>query len=131
MSFTLLDAIGGTPLVEIRQGQGTWLVCQLQVATKLQIEPVARQLFKQMLNYLTTYTPPVGRSLYYPSGLVLSDFNGSLSPMNTWDELNYPDVRLLVVGSGAANLSTGRMDAFIRSGGTILWDRPNLTQANQ
>ncbi len=46
------DGLSHAPLVEVAEGRGRWLVCQLDVVRKLDTEPVARLLLERMLCYL-------------------------------------------------------------------------------
>jgi hypothetical protein len=116
--------ISHAPLVEVRQGRGAWIICQLLVGTKFDSEPLARVLFGRMVDHLAAYTPPQGRVLYYPDNADRSQLQADWQALQSWDELSTPDVRLLVL-FGGADVPSDQLKAYLEAGGSVLWDQPS------
>lgn len=116
------------PLIEVRQGKGAMLICQMRVASKLRTEPMAGILLGRMLDYLANYKPVSGETLV----LATPSFQDKLKalrldwrPLEDWSELRYPDVQLLIVeDSDAIAQNFERVRKFIEAGGNVLWHRP-------
>jgi len=125
------DGLSHAPLVEIRQGKGIWLICQLKVASKLKNEPMAGLLLERMLDYLAKYVPPQGETLVYvPSSLEekLKELRLAYRPLKNWDELHYPAVNLLIIQESGRKIEekVSRIKEFLQAGGKVLWHRPEL-----
>ncbi|MFN4180940.1 MAG: carbohydrate-binding domain-containing protein, partial [Armatimonadota bacterium] len=122
--------VSHAPLVEVRQGKGVWLVCQLKVVSKFDTEPMARILLQRMLNYLTSYQPPQSEILCFgPQDLRehLERLRVDWKPLEDWDELRDPTGKVLFLKSGgeiAAHISLLR--SFLQGGGVVVWHRPNF-----
>jgi len=130
------DGLSHAPLVEIRQGKGVWLICQLEVASKLRGEPMAGLLLERMLDYLAKYVPPQGETLVYaPSSLEdkLREIRLDYRPLKNWDELRYPQVNLLIIQGGGREIEENipRIKEFLQAGGKILWHRPKEDELSQ
>ncbi len=128
--------VSHAPLVEVRQGSGAWLICQLQVVSKWGKEPVAQQLLQRMLDYLATYRPPAGEVVCWgPKELQehLDRLRADWRPLRNWNELQYPRTRLLIVQSdGKVVLQNAhRLHQFLKAGGIVLWHRPEPSEFAQ
>jgi len=119
------SGISHAPLVEINQGQGVWIVCQLLVASKLEDEPMAQVLLERMLTYLAHYQPPAGKTLYVPTDWEISALKAAAQPLRSWDELQFPTVRLLIIHGNGEMIPLERLQSFMKAGGIVLWDRPS------
>lgn len=127
-----MQGIANSPLLEVRQGKGTWLLCQLQVIEKLEREPVARPLLEQMLRYLGEYEALGGgvrfvdQSGRLPASTLLHQLDWQ-SLDGDWASLQYPQVRTLVVHGSLADIADhlDLMRSYLQSGGTILFDQPD------
>jgi hypothetical protein len=116
--------ISHAPLIEVRQGKGVWILCQLLVASKLQTEPVAQLLFERMLKYLASFSALDGAVLYYPAEMDLRPLKADLKPLENWGTLQFPATRELILRGSAKNIPLPKVQAFLDAGGTVLWDRP-------
>ncbi len=123
------EGVSHSPLVEVRQGKGVWLICQMKVVSKFDSEPMAKVLLQRMLNYLANYKPPQGEVVCVGS----ESFRDQLDrlrldwrPLESWDDLAYPKVRLLVLQSDGRTVlqNIDRLKSFLQSGGIVLWHRP-------
>ncbi|KPK60030.1 MAG: hypothetical protein AMK73_08315, partial [Planctomycetes bacterium SM23_32] len=119
------------PIVELRAGGGTVLLCQALVAEKLDAEPVARRLLRNALHYLAD-TEPTGAAT-----VVVSDqeaFEGSLRELGvdfrTVDALQAPAVAgtpLVILHGGGERVerSVPRLRAHLSNGATVYWHAPD------
>jgi hypothetical protein len=123
------EGISHTPLLEMPQGRGVWLVCGLRVLEKFQAEPMARLLLERMLDYAQKYRAPGGTTRL----LVSDDLNSRLSTLGVaghrltdWNALKYPEVTLLILQADSATVlrNTEQLKSFVQSGGKVLWHRP-------
>ena len=57
------SGVGQSPILDVPVGRGVAVLCQALVAEKLSVEPVARKLLGNTLDYLSAYEPPAGRTL--------------------------------------------------------------------
>ena len=124
--------VSHAPVVEVRQGNGVWLICQLKVVSKFETEPMARLMLQRMLNYIASYEPPKGAVVCFgPTSLRenLDRLRVDWEPLRSWDELVYPKVRVLVLQSDGETIvrNIAKVRSFLNSGGTIVWHRPNQT----
>ncbi|MCS7266155.1 MAG: hypothetical protein NZ805_15145 [Armatimonadetes bacterium] len=132
--------VSHAPLIEVRQGNGVWLICQLKVVSKFETEPVARILLQRMLNYLASYRPPQTEILCFGSPNLheqLERLRVEWKPLSDWSEIrnskdseirNSKD-KVLVLQSGKdvdANISLLR--SFLQNGGTVVWHRPKFVE---
>lgn len=126
------QGLSHAPLIEVRQGKGILLICQMRVASKLQSEPMAGLLLGRMLNYLASYKPPKGETLV----LAPSSFQDKLEtlrldwrPLKEWTELRYPDVQLLILQADGDTIAQnfGQLRKFIEAGGNVFWHRPEAS----
>lgn len=121
--------VSHAPLVEVRQGKGVWLICQLKVVSKFDTEPMAQILLQRMLNYLASYQPPQSEIFCFgPPNLSeqLERLRVEWKPLDNWDELKGPSGKVLILksnGEAAANISL--IHSFLQDGGTVIWHRPN------
>ena len=122
--------VANTPLVEIRQGNGVWLICQLQVVSKLETEPIARVLFERMLQYLADFRPVIGSTLFLATPGVqdqLARMGVDAQPLTDWGTLQFPRVQLVVLQTDAATIlkNSDKLREFMNAGGQVLWHRPD------
>ncbi len=121
--------VSHAPLVEVRQGEGVWLICQLKVVSKFETEPMARILLQRMLHYLANYRPPQTEILCFsPASLreQLERLRVDWKLLGNWEELKNPKGKVLILqsdGDAIANVSVLR--SFLQNGGTVIWHRPN------
>lgn len=128
------QGLSHAPLLEIPQGQGLWLLCQLQVVSKLEREPVARWLLERMVNYLASQealVSPSGETWCLASPSVqeqLTRLGVDWRPLPDWEGLRWPEVGLLILQADGATLvkNAPRLRAFLEAGGRVLWHRPRL-----
>ncbi|MGQ9519375.1 MAG: carbohydrate-binding domain-containing protein [Candidatus Fervidibacter sp.] len=124
------DGVSHAPLVEIRQGNGVILVCQLLVISKFESEPIARELLQRLINYLARYRPVEGRIIALgPQSLYesLERLKVDWQPLKDWSTLRYPDVRTLILQSDGKMVAqnANQLKEFIQSGGKLIWHRPD------
>ena len=130
------QGISHAPLVEIPQGRGVWLICQLLVVSKIDTEPIARRLLERMIAYLAEYTAPQGQTVCLgPASLgqELTRLGVAWSALSGWGDLRWPNVRLLVMQSdqGPPATHVARWRAFVDAGGQVLWHRPKPDAFNR
>jgi hypothetical protein len=121
--------ISHAPLLEIPQGNGVWLLCQLQVVSKMDVEPMARWLLERMIRYLADYAPPTGATLCLgPPSLqeALTRLSVDWLPLRNWGALRWPQVKVLILQADGGTIArhADRLRAFIEEGGQVLWHRP-------
>lgn len=121
-----------SPLLELRIGKGSMVICQLRVASKLTSEPMAGILLSRIINYLSNYKPPAGETLCLASESLqrlLSSLRFDFKPLRDWANLRYPDVQLLIIqGNGeAVSQNWEKLRAFMEAGGQVLWHRPDAS----
>lgn len=116
--------ISHAPLVEVHQGNGVWLICQLLVGSKFENEPIAALLLMRMLHYLHQYQPPNGKILYYPANWDTSRLGADWQPLRNMNELRFPEVRLLVIHEETEGIPAAPLKAYVEAGGNILIDQP-------
>lgn len=123
------QGVAHAPLLEIKQGKGLWIICQLQVVSKLESEPLAQLLLKRMVSYLASYQPVQGDGLFYglPSiSKKISELGTNLQELKGWNTLQYPQTQFLVLQTDNQSIvqQVDPIRHFLEAGGTILWDRP-------
>lgn len=119
--------IDHAPLLVRPIGSGVLLTCQMRLTDCLGVEPTAGVLLQNALDYLAAYRPRVARTARYcpqPTtrefvdtiGLSASDITASPGTA-PWDEID-----LLVACAPFQGLTphTGRLEALLQRGGTIL-----------
>jgi len=76
-----------SPLMEYREGAGMILFCQMDVTGRTEDDPAAARLTTNMLEYVSTYSPPprrtalyagesAGREYFEQAGVSIADYNG-------------------------------------------------------
>jgi len=113
-----------SPLMEYREGKGLVLFCQMDVTGRTETEPAAEMLVRNLLQYLSAWTPsprrkalyagpPAGRNHLESLGISLDSYaGGKLSPD-----------QVLVLGSGAGPAHAGCTAAladWLNAGGNLL-----------
>ncbi len=126
-----MKGMNSAPLLEIKQGQGHWIVSQLAVISKLDDEPVAPHLLQAMLNYLDGLPEAKGR-------IVLSDPTGEIQESEMFLEIDWhiqdPDDQDLSLSSTDVIILHKELDSienhleelddFVQNGGVLLLDQP-------
>ena len=130
------QGISHAPLLEIPQGSGTWLLCQLRVVSKLDSEPIAHLLLERMLHYLASYSPPKGVTLCLALPKLqerLAGLGVECTPLKEWKMLKWPEVQLLILQSDGKKLAehADKLRAFLEAGGHVFWHRPQTANFNE
>jgi hypothetical protein len=114
-----------SPLLEYREGKGMVLFCQLDVTGRSENEPAADVLAGNLLRYVTTWTPPARRQVFYAGayegkhhlesiGLAPQEFKAS----------GRAAAQLLVIGPGGAKELIGQNQQpiadWLNKGGRVL-----------
>jgi len=125
------QGVSHAPLLEVPQYDGVWLICQLLVVAKLNVEPAARRLLEQMIGYLAEYEAPRGKTAFQGSrvlGLHLDQFRVDYQALDDWSALEWPRVQLLVLQADGPTIEhhAAELNAFLEAGGTVLLHRPQL-----
>ncbi|MBN2309637.1 MAG: hypothetical protein JXR94_11730, partial [Candidatus Hydrogenedentes bacterium] len=123
------EGISHAPLLEIPEGNGVWMLCQLRVVSKLGAEPVAARLLENMLDYLAEYEGGHGTALHYgPEELAgqLQELSVASAELADLGLLRYPEAGLLVLeADNAAVVEHAQpLRSFLEAGGKVLWNRP-------
>ncbi len=121
--------VSHAPLLEIAYGQGAWLICQMQAASKMDSEPAARQLLENAFKYLALYQAPPSATLVSGSdalGEKLTRLGAECQLLRDWNALQFPTVRTLILQADNATVAQNadRLKAFMQAGGQVLWHRP-------
>jgi len=124
------QGLSHAPLLEIPDGDGAWMLCQLLVAEKLEREPAASLVLEQMLSYLAEYAPPAGRTALAGSEALCNKLRVlglEFFELEDWADLTAPTVNLLVfqAESEAVAAHAPQLLAFLEQGGTVLVHRPS------
>ena len=122
-----------SPLVEVREGRGMVLLCQMDVTGRTEADPAADRLLRSMLRYAAEWKPaPVRQAVYVGepegkehlqwAGIAVDDYEGGELP---------PD-QVLVVGPGGGEGLAGNANvaAFLKAGGHALCLGLDEAQAN-
>jgi len=120
------QGISHAPLLEIPQGDGAWLMCQLAVVSKLDTEPVAHILLERMLAYLADRARPKGHTVCLGPAQLQAQLDGlniDWRALGGPGDLRWPDVQLAVM-QGAIAGQAQELTAFLDAGGNVLWHRP-------
>jgi beta-galactosidase len=111
-----------SPLMEYREGKGLMLICQMDVTGRTEDDPAGARLVANMLNYVSTYSPPAVRKVVYAGhdagrkhleqmGLAAAYEGGALGAE-----------QVLVVGPGGRRILAAHADAvrqWIKAGGNL------------
>jgi hypothetical protein len=126
-----MKGMNSAPLLEIKQGQGHWILSQLAVISKLEEEPIAPHLLQAMLDYLDSLPEAGGK-------VVLHDPTGEIQESENFLEIDWqihdpedPDMNLSTADvfilhkalDGLENYLE-ELDQFVNSGGVLLLDQP-------
>jgi hypothetical protein len=117
-------ALQYSPLLEMREGQGMVLFCQMDVTGRTENDPAADLLTRNILRYVTTWKPrPARRAVYAgdPAGRRHLEAAGFAVGDYAVGELK--NARILIVGpGGGAKLAGDRsaIGAWLRAGGRVL-----------
>lgn len=122
----LLDCgfdLSQTPLLEVADGRGRALLCQLDVTTRVGHDPVASHLMRNILRWLSQPPAPALTTLVYAGGprgrQLLERIGVTVRQMDHGTALD--GVKVLAVGEGAASgLSKETVSRFLASGGTLV-----------
>jgi beta-galactosidase len=112
------------PLMEYREGKGVVLLCQMDVTGRTEADPAAARLVANVLNYVSTYSPPAVRKVSYVGqhagrkhleqmGLAVAAYQGGTPGAE----------QVLVVGPGGGRALAPNADAvrkWIKAGGPVL-----------
>lgn len=137
-AFRILVECGGrgglrwTPLVELLYGNGAFIMCQLEVTAKLQVEPVAQNLISNLLLYAASFKPAIRKRIGVISpqdspmlkavrevGIAFEDVTQHLGTVK------FDAYEVLVIDGKALELCKerfGELRSFINRGG-IVWIR--------
>ena len=113
-----------TPLLEYREGRGIVLFCQVDVTGRTGADPAATTLVRNLLRYVTAWTPaprraavyagdPAGQAHLAAAGVAAAPFDGAALA---------PD-QVLILGPGAAPMLAGKTTAlaeWLKAGGNLL-----------
>jgi len=125
-----MKGMNSAPLIELKQGQGRWILCQLAVISKLDQEPVAPHLLQAMLDYLDS---PAAASR-----ILVSDPGGDILDSDRFLEIDWqvrdPEEQDLDLSAADVFILHGELDGlenhlealdrYVSSGGVLLLDQP-------
>lgn len=119
--------IAHAPMLELPQGRGTMLLCQMRLAERLGVEPAAGLLLQNAIDYLAGFEPTVQRTaLFCPDPQVRRYLRGiGLDPMDITNDPAAADwgrIDLLIACSPLAGLREARAEIgrLVGRGGTLL-----------
>ena len=113
-----------SPLLEYREGKGMVLFCQLDLTARTEAEPAADILVRNLLRYVSAWTPPRRRAVLYagePKGRHHLESVGVTAGLYSRSKLS--PKHLLVVGPGGVEALTGESAAiasWLKTGGELL-----------
>jgi len=113
-----------SPLLEYREGKGMVLFCQVDVTGRTEAEPAADALARNLLRYVSAWTPSPQRKVLYagdPAGKKHLEAAGFAPTPFATDKLTAD--RLLIVGPGCGNELAGDSAAlarWVKDGGHVL-----------
>ncbi|HUW61898.1 MAG TPA: glycoside hydrolase family 2 TIM barrel-domain containing protein [Candidatus Bathyarchaeia archaeon] len=130
------QGIAHAPLLELPDGNGFWLVCQLLVAEKLDSEPVASQLLEQMLTYLGAYKAPTTGTAFVGTPALndrLNELGLNFERLADWSSLSASTTRLLVLQADGATVAehAAQLFSFLEQGGNVVLHRPSAADFQQ
>lgn len=130
------QGVSHAPLLEVPQGRGAWLLCQMQVVSKLGREPLARPLLERMVAYMAagasaaplrvaaavrtaaspSAAPPSGTASQAGAILLwgtpalgekLTRLSLDWQPLRDWSALQFPAAHLLILEADGATVTQG------------------------
>lgn len=130
------QGLAHAPLLEIPDGQGLWLVCQLLIAEKIETEPVAAPLLERMIAYLAAHQAPVTGTAFVGTtrlGDCLSQLGLHFEPLTDWSTLSPSTTNLLIMQADGATVEAhaAQLLSFIEQGGNVLLHRPAASDFNR
>jgi beta-galactosidase len=123
-----------SPLIEYREGAGLFLFCQMDVTGRAQRDPAAQLLVRNIIRYVSAYSPGPRRTLVYvgneagryhleSAGMHPGQFSGALDPS-----------QILVVSRGSGNRLASHKEtikAWLEKGGHMLAVGLKAEEANE
>lgn len=135
-AFRILLECGGkgglrwTPLIEVLYGSGSFIMCQLEITSKLTVEPVAQMLLRNLMRYASSFKPVEKRRLAIATipgsqvpkvlstvGATYDDISGSIA------SASFDRYGLLFIDRDMLSLFKKRIEdirSFVSNGG-IVW----------
>ena len=118
-------------LIEMSTGKGIMVLCQLRVGAKLDIEPAADVLFRNMLEYYSDYEPSTAAAAIYAGDnkLLVKKITQTGVLQRTVSSIesaiDYSKYAVAIIDATADNLAVlnrlkGKSEAFQKAGGWIM-----------
>jgi beta-galactosidase len=93
-----------SPLLEYREGKGMVLFCQMDVTGRSEDEPAAEIMTRNILNYLSTWTPhSTNKALYVGDAAGRNHFQAAGFALQNYAKEALSKYRVLIVGPGAGD----------------------------
>jgi hypothetical protein len=113
-----------SPLLEYREGKGVVVFCQLDVTGRTESEPAAEVLVRNLVQYLSTWTPGPKRTAMYAGNAEGKKFLESVGvSTQLCDAKNLGPGEVLVLGPGVDTAlagQTGDIWHWLQEGGNLL-----------
>jgi beta-galactosidase len=123
-----------SPLMEYREGKGLVLFCQMDVTGRTESEPAAESLVRNLLQYVSSWTPsPRRRALYAGPTDGRRHLESLGLSVDSYDGGNLSSDQVLVLGPGAGSTLAGMTEAlpgWLKTGGNLLAIGLNQEDAN-
>jgi beta-galactosidase len=123
-----------SPLMEYREGQGLVLFCQMDVTGRTESDPAAARLVRNLLNYISSWTPAPSRQALYVGEAAGRHYleSAGVSPGTYAGGPLSPD-QVLVVGRGGGQVLAEHAPAvarWLKAGGHLLALELEAQEAN-
>jgi beta-galactosidase len=113
-----------SPLLEYREGNGAVLFCQMDVTGRTETDPAAELLARNLVKYVSDWTPPTRRGAAYAGPDAGRKHLESLGlSFDSYDGGNLAPDQVLILGSGVGRDFEGRtapVGAWLKAGGHLL-----------
>lgn len=111
-----------SPLMELQEGKGKLILCQLDVTSRYGIDPVATRVVNNLLNYSLTPSPPEAKTAYLGGEKGREALKRLFVKIDTEGLTNLGETKLLIVGEGGEKellANKKSITGFVQNGGTV------------
>lgn len=118
--------LSNTPLLWVNRGQGAWLLCQLPVLSRFDIEPAAPFVLQAVLNEFNETAPVLTRQVVVSPGTPVADLLKSFKIESATKVDATSDVLLIDASKKLDDEQLVALEAHTEAGGTVVILEPQV-----